>query len=233
MTTTTEAEPKPKRHRRQGPPNIPCPDCHKLAGAQDEGEVEDYEASVTGDIDSAEVSIDGGSLILSSACCGSQWKQYDLGSNGYSKTLDHACPVAAERDALQQEWDEHIAEDGPCDSADDVPCKTTDKGILIATCSAGSDIKERLDAVMERINSDAEEWEMEAEGDPEPYERRQTTARSRKTGKVTSIKNSSYAKTFRGFTVTVTVKHGLCGESEDLSFDEGDIEAQAGDAEPV
>lgn len=224
---STEKLQKMKRKPRRGPPGVVCSSCHKLAGAEDEGRVDDLDVSVSGGTDSVEVSIDGASLILVSACCGMDFKRYDLSGN--SKSQDHVCPKITERDDAAEAWREH------CEDNDlqGVPycatgCKlASDEEIAEVCCDTGGGLLERLLEIDEEIKSRDTDWTVDDQGDPEPYQRYQTHSRNRRTGKLTPIKRHRYAKSWRGFNLSVTVSHDLCGESETIEFGEGDAEAQS------
>lgn len=232
MVTETVAI-RPKRKPRRGPPGVPCPSCHKLAGAEDEGEVQYYSVTASGETDTVNVSVDG-NLMLKTACCSMDYKTYDLSGN--EQDVTHECPKIAERDALD---DEALAHTGtapdekykPCVA--EPPCGSSHSDYVNPLCVEGVRINTDSDDLEAQIANLGSSWTVNDEGDPQPYERAQRTARIRKTGKVVPIKRSRFVKTFRGFTTTVTVDHDLCGESVNVIFDEGDIEAPASSFDTV
>jgi hypothetical protein len=240
MTTTTET-PKPKRRPRRGPPGVKCGDCGKLAGAQDEGEIQDYSADVSGAMEGADITLDA-RLVLSTACCGSEFKSYDLTDNEFH--VDHECPKAAELEAAEQAWNEHCDRDG-----EGVPnCHEARAGRDACTasgpgkeCEDGQKLHRAVADLNAEIDDSGEDWEVEEDGenDAEPYQRSQTTTTVRRKTKAgvklitKPISNHRYAKSFLGFTTTITVKHALCGETEDQVIAEGDVELGAGDFEPL
>jgi hypothetical protein len=231
MTTTTET-PKPKRRPRRGPPGVKCSQCSKIAGAEDEGRVEGYSAEVSGDAEKATVNITA-QLYLTTACCGVDFKLYDLEGEAEQ---DHSCAKMAERNAAADAWEAH-ADD--CDRRCDAP--VGEAAVVDPDCQEGVRLKNALDDLQEAIDSEGEEWEVDddGEGNAEPYQRSQTTTTVRRKTKAgvklitKPITNYRYAKRYRGFSTTVTIKHALCGETEEVEFGEGQIEEAAGSFQEV
>jgi hypothetical protein len=214
MTETT-----PSKRRVQGPPGVPCPLCNKLAGALNEGEVEDYQVEVSGDQELATVSVTG-TLFLSTACCGEQFKSYSLEAE---VTIDHECDIISTLEADRAAWKRHLADDGrSCACTEDDPDKS---------CQHGGQLPAMIRDNEDALENSGDDWGVDGEGEPEPYQRYEST-RTSPTGKVSQI-NSRYARSFRGFTVVVTVSHAACGNTEEVSFGEGAAELPAGAFETV
>lgn len=222
--TTTEAPVKPKRKPRRGPPGVPCPSCGKIAGAEDEGKVESHEVSASGNPESVTVSLDDCTLTLTTACCSTDYKTYDLSGNEVSQ--DHECPVLAAVNEAEQAYNDHLDTDHAEDSElQPDPCDTEGPGV---DCEQGQKLWSEWKDKQQEIDTNGDEWTVEDEGEPEPYQRYQEKARIRKTGKEVSIKSSRYRKSWRGVTLTVGVRHDLCGETVEVEFNQGDAETESG-----
>lgn len=211
----TETEtPRKRRMVRRGPPGVRCPDCGKLAGNADEGEIESYQAEVDGSEGSVSVTINA-ELYMNTACCGSRFKMYTLeGTN----EIDHQCPKVEERDTAEQKYADHV-EAGKCACTTDQP-----------DCDDGVALRDEAKELADSVENDGNDWTIDDDGesDASAYERSQATDRHGK-----PITSYRFRKSYRGITTTVSVQHGLCEETETVTFDEGDIEAGAGDFEPT
>lgn len=215
MTDTPTTPAKRPTRRVQGPPGVRCPSCNKIAGAADEGEVENYQPEVEGDAEQVTVSVTA-ELYLTTACCGDQFKMYAL-EGDYQ--IDHECETVARRDQAVADYNAHVEANACGCTADQAD----------ADCQTGTDLYDGRNALIERVDDDEADWEIEDEGDPEPYQRWQDT--DPRTGR--KIANPRYQRSYRGITMEVVVKHALCEETETLSFGGQHIEAGAGDFESL
>jgi hypothetical protein len=147
MTETT-----PSKRRVQGPPGVPCPLCNKLAGALNEGEVEDYQVEVSGDQELATVSVTG-TLFLSTACCGEQFKSYSLEAE---VTIDHECDIISTLEADRAAWKRHLADDGrSCACTEEDPDKS---------CQHGGQLPAMIRDNEDALENSGDDWGVDNEG---------------------------------------------------------------------